>query len=155
DLRHYRAALGKLKVGSGDYALNFPDWLDAFVALRILAQVFEQGIKDQVPDPDGEDALRGGIVIERETLACILSAATDLPVELMQTAVNVLTFDPRLKKRELYDFPLLPLSEGRVALSPHLVRAGDVVRAIENILAEWGDAPAAERGAWLEEDVSH
>lgn len=92
------------------------------------------------------------LIISPEELAADLSARCELPAAKIRTIVDYITFDPAITNNDVIFQPLIPVSDGRLAVSPSLVMASKAERNLA-CLVNKKDQPAYSRLSASKEDL--
>lgn len=153
EMNGYECALADLEIEGAATLVTWDEWSRVVVALRVLSDAFESAQRVQLPAEVDVESLRHAVIVSRESLVNLVAASTELETERASEVIAALTFDASRKHVELLVAPLLPLTAGRLVLTPALVGLGSPVRAVENFL-ERADRSAAKRSRALERAVA-
>lgn len=147
--RHYEQLLPK-KISQGGFETSWNSWFKTNSTLRVLAAALQiKADKNPVDNPE-----RLIFRTKKSVLIEILSFSTEIDQQEMQTIISLLTFDPKRKRMEIWDQPLLPTSKEELLILPRLTQMGSNVRAIENMALEFGTADFGTRGGSFEKHIA-
>jgi len=143
--RHYSPLLKRVKVGT----MGWEEWVAGKGALACIADAMAFAATQQVPDDDLA-CMRQVVIASEKALVNILAEAVSLSEQQAYDVINVLKFDQRRKKLEIWDQPLIPCGGGLVFMAPALITTGSPARALENFISQWDHTGFSVRGPHFE-----
>jgi hypothetical protein len=148
--RHYKPFVQALRIDDG--RIHWKHWLNARNALSILAKLFSNALTPPGQESKDDDWRKYVILANKNDLVKIVQE-TGMAKQEAESAVNSMVFDQRRNKLELWDQPLLPISENRIVFVPSLIEAADPTRVLENAIAQWTPSSITARGIPFETDI--
>jgi hypothetical protein len=146
---HYRPLLAKVRLAENKDYLSWASWLKQFCALKVLANSLATALQEKV-EHDWKNAV---IKVRSSELAKLIAEATSLSHQECFDGIRLMTLNPKRRKREIWDQPLLPIAPNLLGIAPQLIGAIDLLYALDNIIIEYGGAEFAVRGPEFEDEV--
>lgn len=146
--RHYGPLLNRADLDG----VTWYEWVKGKTVLYCLAHALNEAATLQVSDSD-LSCMRQVVIVKMQRLSEIIHQCTGLSTETADRILKILRFDQRRKHLDIWDQPLIPLSNDQVFLVPSLITSGNPARALENLVSQWGGATFDLRGTPFEEFV--
>jgi hypothetical protein len=155
DYFHYYPAINEMKIGTQGRNITLSEYLSISSALYVLAKSITQAINNKYPDISipQDKMLTRILTIERSRLIEILSHCCGIASDECEKGISILTFDPKQRRLEIWDTPLILANENHLILIPSIITNASPVRAIENIISQWDEGLFTKRGKILERDL--
>lgn len=150
---YYEQLLSEVVLLSPNKPISWEKYWNASKALKALAEVLQEAVKNQVPGFEEGNELRKVILVNESVLENIIYESTGMEMEDCYSVVYALTYSPEFGELEIWDTPLIRVDSQRVLLVPELIKMGDPIRAAENIISQWNKHLLDKRGNLLEKDL--
>ncbi len=149
--RHYSELVSSLKPGIEGTQVTWAEWLNVRNVLAVICEVVKTASGNQIHDPD-EKARRAVAPVERDDLTRLVAAVTTYDEAKARACLDLMVFAAARKGIEIFDQPLLPVSNNRVLLVPCLVISGNPIFSLEHFVANHGDF--SSRGIPFEKNLA-
>ena len=151
EILHYEEMARDLKIGTEPRQVNWRQIFACTDALAILCSAYHIAVKQQIKPTDNDFSPKEVFLVREERLSAILAECTALPIQFVRD--KTLCFNVGARSLEVWDTPLIRLSNEILLVTPALVTTGDPIRTLENLASQWNGMLFTDRGPLLEREA--
>jgi hypothetical protein len=154
--RMYSPLTKGLRVGAKSTSVAWPVWVRAYEVLRILSNAWIEAFQAVLPDAvGGNDCMKGLLIVRRRSLVELLVSVGELDSMDAEAACQLLIFDPKRRRLDLWGQPILPCGQDFLIIVTTALLSANPRHLVELAVKEWSGSAFDVRGGPFESRIEN